>query len=69
MINSGRRLVKENGDDIVAMMWKSAKDSREAFIGEYLLQIRRSVLSSLKDAETYNKTWSPGKKFFSEIFK
>jgi RHS repeat-associated protein len=50
------------GDEVVSITWKRAKDSREAFMTEYMWQHRGSgVLSANKNANTYNKIWSPGK--------
>ena len=68
MIDSGARILGKNKDEVIAMMWKPAKNDAEAFIGEYLLQTGRGVLSRLKDAETYNKIWSTGRKLFMELF-
>ena len=50
------------GDEVVSITWKRAKDSREAFMTEYMWQHRGSgVLSANKNANTYNKIWSPGR--------
>ena len=55
-------------DEVVAMMWKPAANDVEAFIGDYLLQAGRGVLSNIDNAMTYNKIWSPGKKLFERLF-
>ncbi len=68
MIDSGKRILKGNDDEILAMMWKPAKNNAEAFIGEYLLQTGKGVLSASKRAGTYNQIWSPGRKLFKELF-
>ena len=50
------------GDEVVSITWKRAKNEREAFISEYLMQVNgNKVLSAKKDALTYNKIWSPGR--------
>ena len=69
MIQSALEKTARYGDDVAAMMWKPAKDKASAFIGEYLLQTAQGVLSANKNANTYNKIWSPGKKLFWELFK
>ena len=55
----------ENADDILAIRWKSAPTSRDAFIDEYLMQKRSGgVLSNNKRLPTHNKIWSPGRKYY-----
>ena len=50
------------GDTVVSITWKQAKNDKEAFISEYLMQINgNKVLSANKGASTYNKIWSPGR--------
>ena len=52
------------GDEVVAITWKRALNDREAFISEYLMQVNRNkVLSYDLLANTYNKIWSPGRKY------
>ena len=52
------------GDEVVSITWKKAANQREAFISEYLMQVNgRGVLSADKTANTYNKIWSPGRKY------
>ena len=69
MLDSGKRILKDSDDEIIAMMWKPASNDVEAFIGEYLIQARRHVLSSKYGMQTYNKIWSPGRKYFMRLFK
>ena len=42
-------------------MWKSAPNSRAAFIDEYKMMLKRGV----NNKNTYNKIWSPGKKYLN----
>lgn len=50
-------------DDIISIRWKSSKSSRDAFIDEYLMQKRLYKSNSFK---TYNKIWSPGRRFYGD---
>lgn len=52
------------GDEISSITWKRALNDREAFISEYLMQVNgNKVLSENPFANTYNKIWSPGKRY------
>ena len=51
------------GDTVVSITWKKADNAREAFIDEYLWQTRRGVLSADPNLHTYNKIWSPGRRY------
>lgn len=64
-ITSASRNSSKYGDNVLAILWKSAPDNTSAFIDEYLMQLRfGGVLSSDLDLLTYNKIWSPGKRYF-----
>ena len=52
-------LNKYAGDRVVSIRWKSAPNRRAAFIDEYLMQRKRGV----RNKRTYNKIWSPGKRY------
>ena len=66
-ISSATRNASKHSDEVVSIMWKSASDARAAFIDEYLLQkLRGGVLSSNKNLKTYNKIWSPGKRYYGD---
>ena len=56
------------GDDIpTSIKWNSAPNAKQAFIDEYLMQKNfGGVLSSNRNLDTYNKIWSPGKRYFGE---
>ena len=55
----------ESVDDILSIRWKSAPSSRDAFIDEYLMQRRfGGVLSGDQELLTYNKIWSPGRRYY-----
>ena len=52
------------GDTVVSITWKKANNVRDAFIDEYLWQqAMGGVLSANKKLHTYNKIWSPGRKY------
>ena len=60
-------MFKKYGDEITTIMWKSAPNDKAAFIDEYLMQKRfGGVLSNRKDLLTYNKIWSPGRRYFGD---
>ena len=64
-ITSASRNSSKYGDNVLAILWNSAPDNTSAFIDEYLMQLRfGGVLSSDLDLLTYNKIWSPGKRYF-----
>ena len=64
-ISSAARNATEYGDEVTSIIWKSAPDSKAAFIDEYLMQKRfGGVLSSNRNLPTYNKIWSPGRRYF-----
>ena len=64
---SATRNASDHSDEVVSIMWRSAPDTRSAFIDEYLLQkLRGGVLSSNKNLKTYNKIWSPGKRYYGD---
>ena len=65
--SSAKRYVKKEKDRVVSIMWKPAKTSKQAFIDEYIMQKRfGGVLSSNRDLLTYNKIWSPGRRYFGD---
>lgn len=47
-------------------MWKSAPNRREAFIDEFLMQDLRRGGRGVNNINTYNKIWSPGRRFFGK---
>jgi len=65
-VNSALEHAKPNklnnnlGDEILSIRWKSAPNSRQAFIDEFEMQLKRGV----NNQNTYNKIWSPGRKYF-----
>ena len=54
-------------DKVVDIRWRSAPDKNSAFISEYLMQKKNGV--GLSNELTYNKIWSPGRKYFGDMFK
>lgn len=66
-ITSATRNATKYGDEVTSIMWKSAPDRRTAFIDEYLMPKRfGGVLSSNSNLSTYNKIWSPGRRYFGD---
>ena len=66
-INSAVRNATDYQDEVVSIMWKSAPDEKTAFIHEYLMQKKfGGVLSSNPRLRTYNKIWSPGKRYYGD---
>ena len=66
-INSAMRNANEYGDEVVSIMWKSAPNDKVAFIDEYLMQKRFGGVSRHEPTlPTYNKIWSPGKRYFGD---
>ena len=66
-ITSAERNAIKYADEVTSIKWKSAPSKKAAFIDEYLMQKRNGgVLSSNRDLPTYNKIWSPGRKYYSE---
>ena len=66
-ISSAVRNASKYNDEVISITWRSAPNHRTAFIEEYLMQKRfGGVLSSNKDLPTYNKIWSPGKRYYGD---
>ena len=61
-INSAERYVNKYGDEVVGIKWKSAPTERASFIDEYYRMMKRGVNNN----NTYNKIWSPGKKYYAQ---
>ena len=57
---SGRTHAQLYNDPVVKSVWTPSSNTRTAFIDEYLKMAVRGV----NNANTYNKIWSPGRKFF-----
>ncbi len=70
-ITSASKTRQTNGiiDEVVSITWKKAPNSKAAFIDEYLAQLQRGVLSSNKNAWTYNKIWSPGRNYYHQSLR
>ena len=62
------RMYNGVADEVVSVTWKRAKNTREAFIDEYLKQRHRGVLSSNINANTYNRIWSPGRRYYYQDY-
>ena len=66
-ITSATRNALKNGDEVTSIMWRSAPNNITAFIYEYEMQKRfGGVLSSNKNLLTYNKIWSPGRRYLGD---
>ena len=62
--SSPHKLNNGLGDEVVSITWKKAKNHREAYMCEYLWQSKgRGVLSTNRNATTYNSIWSPGRRY------
>ena len=68
-INSAQRNARRYFDEVTSISWKRAPNARAAFMDEYIMQKKRGVLSSNRNAMTYNKIWSPGRKYYFLKFK
>ena len=64
-ITSATQKANKYGDTVTAIRWHSSVSPRNAFMDEFLLQNKwGGVLSSNPNLNTYNKIWSPGRKYF-----
>ena len=63
-IKSAEDKVSKYADKVVSIEWKSAQNWKEAFIDEY----RRMKVRGVQNDFTYNKIWSPGRKYFIDAF-
>ena len=66
-IHSAQRNAKDS-DEVVSIIWRRAPDWKTAFIDEYIMQKSRGVLSVNKNATTYNRIWSPGRKYHCQRY-
>ena len=65
-IDSAKRY-ERTGDVVTSIRWKSAPDVISAFTDEYLMQKRfGGTLKTNKKLLTYNKIWSPGKRYYGD---
>ena len=65
-LNSAARNANQYGDEVTSIMWKSAPSGKEAFIDEYMMQKRYyDSFDSAEDILSYNKIWSPGRKYYA----
>ena len=59
--NRAIKSAQRYGDDVpTSIMWKSAPNKKAAFIDEFLMQ---DLGNGIKNKNTYNKIWSPGKRY------
>lgn len=52
-------------DPVVSMQWEYAPTAKEAFVSEYFKMAVRGV----NNPNTYNLIWSPGRKYFIDIWR
>ena len=64
-IASAKRNAKKYNDVVTSIHWKSAPNRRTAFIDEY----KRMKVRGVNNKNTYNKIWSPGRKYYISDFK
>ena len=71
-ITSASKTRRTNGiiDEVVSITWKKAPNSKAAFIDEYISMCKFGGPSNqlLKNKNSYNKIWSPGRKYYHEIY-
>lgn len=67
-IESAEQHAADYCDTVVSINWRSAPNTKAAFVDEYLRQLSRGTLSANKAAKTYNKIWSPGKKIIEAMW-
>ena len=53
-------------DEVESIRWKSSISEKESFIDEYFMQDSAGVFNEPPNVESYNKIWSPGRKYFYE---
>ena len=58
-------------DEVVSLSWKSAENSRMAFIDEYKRMSRLGGPNNneIQNINSYNKIWSPGRKYYIDDLK
>ncbi len=64
-ITSAKRYVNKYGDEVQSIHWKSAPTHKDAFIDEYCRMLGRGV----RNKNTYNLIWSPGRAYFMQCQK
>ena len=52
-------------DKVIFLSWKAAKTQQDAFVDEYFRMMKRGV----RNANTYNRIWSPGRNIYRNILK
>lgn len=69
-INSAQRNATKYSDEVASITWKKAPDPRSAFIDEYksMCKFGGPNNSSIKNANSYNQMWSPGRKYYYNDF-
>ena len=69
-ITSATDKANKYGDEVVSLTWKSAPDSRTAFINEYISMCKHGGPNNgaIRNAQSYNKIWSPGRKYYYEDY-
>ena len=61
-MDSAKRISTNEVDKVKAIYWKSAPNVRQAFIDDFFVQ--KKWIDSGKKGKTYNKIWSPGRRYF-----
>ena len=56
---------KLNNDRVLAITWTPAQSTADAYIAEYFLM----KVNGVKNDNTYNAIWSPGKKLMESVWK
>ena len=64
MRQSARFHSRKYNDPVVSTKWEPAVNTKQAFVDEYFKMAVRGV----KNENTYNLIWSPGRKIFMSQF-
>ena len=65
-ITSAARNAIKYTDEVVSIIWRSAPNAMEAFIDEFLLQDLSRGGRGVGNMRTYNKIWSPGRRYLGK---
>ena len=67
---SAKRNAVTYSDEVAAVLWKSAPNSKAAFIDEYISMCKYGGPNNraISNGNSYNKIWSPGRKYYHDIY-
>ncbi len=69
-LKSAERNAVNYNDSVKSISWIKAADEKSAFIQEYksMCKFGGPNNSTIKNANSYNKIWSPGRKYYHEMY-